>query len=39
MENYNYNDKEFVLEAIKQNGSVLQYASAELRADKEVVLV
>ena len=34
----NWNDKEFVLERVKQNGYDLQYASEELRKDKEVVL-
>ena len=31
-------DKEFVLEAVKQNGDVLEYASKELQSDKEFVL-
>jgi histidinol phosphatase-like PHP family hydrolase len=30
--------KEEVMEAVKQNGSALQYASEELRNDREVVL-
>ena len=34
----NWNDKQAVLEAVKQDGIKLGYASEELRADKEVVL-
>jgi hypothetical protein len=32
------NNKEVVLEAVKQNGGALEYASMELRNDKEIVL-
>ena len=32
-----WNNKEEVLEAVKNYGPELQYASEELRADKEVV--
>ena len=31
-------DKAVVLEAVKQNGRALKFASEELKADKEVVL-
>jgi trimethylamine:corrinoid methyltransferase-like protein len=34
----NWNDKQEVLEAVKQNGMALRFASEELRADKEIVL-
>jgi hypothetical protein len=34
----NWANKEFVLEAVRKNGSALEYASKELRGDKEVVL-
>jgi len=34
----NWNDKDFALEKVKQNGLDLYYASYELRNDKEVVL-
>ena len=30
-------DREFMLEAVRQNGLALQYAAAELRADREIV--
>jgi hypothetical protein len=33
-----WSDKEFILEAVKQNGYSLKYASKELKNDKEVVL-
>jgi hypothetical protein len=33
------NDKEIVLIAVKQNGRALQYASEELKGDKEVVRI
>jgi hypothetical protein len=33
-----WSDKELVLEAVKQNGRSLKYASEELKNDKEVVL-
>ncbi len=33
-----WNNKEFVLEVVKQDGEALQYASDELRNDKDVVL-
>ena len=32
------NNKEVVLEAVKQNGYALEYASKKLRADKEFIL-
>ena len=31
-------DREFVLEAVKQNGCVFEYVSEEFRADKEIIL-
>ena len=31
-------DKELILEAVKQDGQILYYASEELRDDKEIVL-
>ena len=34
----NWNDKEFVLERVKQNGLALEFASEELRNDLEVVI-
>jgi len=34
----NWNDKDFVLEKVKQDGWCLYYASKELRGNKEVVL-
>jgi hypothetical protein len=34
----NWNDKDFVLEKVKQDGWALQYASEELQNDKEVAL-
>jgi len=33
-----WNEREFVLEAVKQDGRALGYASEELRTDREVVL-
>ena len=33
-----YGDREFVLVAVKENGLTLQYASDELKADREIVL-
>lgn len=33
-----YNDKEIMIEAVKQNGNLLELASSELKKDKEVVL-
>jgi len=33
-----YGDREFVLVAVKENGSTLQYASDVLKADREIVL-
>lgn len=35
---YAENDKEVVLEAVKQNRYALQYASKKLRKDKEILL-
>jgi hypothetical protein len=32
------NDKEIVIEAVRQNGHSLMYASEELRNDKEIVM-
>ena len=34
----NWNDKEVVLAAVKQNGMALIFASEELKNDKEIVL-
>ena len=34
-----WNDKYFVLEAVKQNGAALQYADINLKKDKSIVLV
>ena len=34
-----WNDKNFVLNKIKENGEALEYASDDLKNDKEVVLV
>tara|TARA_R110000868_G_scaffold140631_3_gene356430 strand:- start:763 stop:1008 length:246 start_codon:yes stop_codon:yes gene_type:complete len=34
----NWNDKDFVLEKVKQNGLALEFASEELRNDLEVVI-
>ena len=31
-------DREIVLEAVKQNGRALEYASATLKDDREIVL-
>ena len=31
-------DREIVMEAVKQNGYVLGYASAELKSDREIVM-
>ena len=31
------NDKDYILEAVRQNGHALQYASDELKNDKDVV--
>ncbi|MBR3162320.1 MAG: DUF4116 domain-containing protein [Bacilli bacterium] len=46
MNNFNDNnnnllikDKEVIIEAVKENGSALQYASTELKEDKGIVLV
>ena len=33
------NDKEYVLEMVKNKGSLLDYASSELKDDKEVVML
>ena len=33
-----WNDKEEVLTAVRKNGGALQFASEELRADREIVL-
>ncbi|WP_064581203.1 DUF4116 domain-containing protein [Streptobacillus moniliformis] len=34
----NWNNKDFVLEAVKNNGWALEYASKELKNDKEAVM-
>ena len=31
-------DREFLMEAVKQNGHALEYASAELKGDREIVM-
>ena len=31
-------DKDFVMEAVKQDGWVLQFASADLKGDKDIVM-
>ncbi len=38
MENIDWNNKNVVLEAVKQNGLALQFASEKLQDDKNVVL-
>ena len=32
------NDKEYIMEAVKENGKFLEYASEELKNDKEIVM-
>ena len=34
----NWNDKDFVLEAVKRNGMALEYADKSLKKDKSIVL-
>ena len=36
MENINWNDKNVVLEAVKQDGRALRFASEKLRNDKDI---
>lgn len=37
MTNINWNDKQSVLDAVKQNGYALEFASEELRNDPELI--
>ena len=38
MENQFANDKEFMLALLAYNGTYLQHASEELKADKEIIM-